>query len=120
MRVIPLTLVSTPELGAKVPFTNETDIVSQMEKIPRDLAKNRDPLDRLRQQPMSSVRERLSSNAKAESVTRVLNWAVQRGAKPDLPQPKMLHTGACRADLEEGSPAIRCGDSSVHGRGLPL
>jgi hypothetical protein len=74
-----------------VPLTNEIDVVSKMEKILRDLAGNRDLLNRLRQQGMSYVRERLTWDAKAESVTRVLNWAARRGPKPDLPPPKMLH-----------------------------
>ena len=77
-------------VGYKVPLTNEIDIVSQMERILRDLAGNRDLLNRLRQQGMSYVREQLTWDAKAESVTRVLNWAVRRGPKPDLLPPKML------------------------------
>jgi glycosyltransferase involved in cell wall biosynthesis len=80
-----------PGVGCKVPLTNEIDVVSKMEKILRDLAGNRDLLNRLRQQGMSYVRERLTWDAKAESVTRVLNWAARRGPKPDLPPPKMLH-----------------------------
>ena len=80
-----------PEVGYKVPLTNETDVVSQMEKILTHLAGNRELLNRLRQQGMSYVRERLTWDAKAESITRVLNWAVRRGPKPDLPPPKILH-----------------------------
>jgi glycosyltransferase involved in cell wall biosynthesis len=79
-----------PGVGCKVPLTNETDVVSQMEKILRDLAGNRDLLNRLRQQGMSYVRERLTWDAKAESVTWVLNWAVRQGPKPDLPPPKVV------------------------------
>jgi len=66
-------------------------MVSQMEKILTDLAHDRGGLARLRQQGMSYARERLTWDAKAQSVTRVLNWAVGRGPKPDLPAPKMLH-----------------------------
>ena len=80
-----------PEVGYKVPLTNESDMVSQIEKILADLASNRDLLNRLRQQGMSYARERLTWDAKAESTTRVLNWAVGRGPKPDLLPPKMLH-----------------------------
>jgi glycosyltransferase involved in cell wall biosynthesis len=80
-----------PEVGYKVPLTNEIDAVAQMEKILTDLAGNRDNLNRLRRQGMSYVRERLTWEAKAQSVTRVLNWAVRRGTKPDLLPPKMLH-----------------------------
>jgi glycosyltransferase involved in cell wall biosynthesis len=80
-----------PEVGYKVPLTNETGVVSQMQKILRDLAGNRDLLNRLRQQGMSYARERLTWDAKAQSTTQVLNWAVRRGPKPSLPPPKMLH-----------------------------
>ncbi len=79
-----------PEVGYKVPLTNESEFVSQMETILTDLAGNRDLLNRLRQQGMSYARERLTWDAKAQSTTQVLNWAVRRGPKPDLPPPKVL------------------------------
>ena len=79
-----------PEVGYKVPVTNESEFVAQMERILTDLAANRDLLNRLRQQGMSYARECLTWDAKAQSTTRVLNWAVRRGPKPDLPPPKML------------------------------
>jgi glycosyltransferase involved in cell wall biosynthesis len=80
-----------PDVGYKVPLTNESDVVSQIEKILAGLAQDRDLLNRLRQQGMSYARERLTWDAKAQSTTQVLNWVVRRGQKPDLPPPKMLH-----------------------------
>jgi glycosyltransferase involved in cell wall biosynthesis len=80
-----------PGVGCKVPLTNETEIASRMEKILSGLAQDRDLLHRLRQEGMSYARERLTWDAKAQSTTRVLNWAVRRSPKPDLPPPKMLH-----------------------------
>jgi glycosyltransferase involved in cell wall biosynthesis len=80
-----------PEVGFKVPLTNESEFVAQMEKILTELAGNRDLLNRLRQQGMCYARERLTWDAKAQSTTQVLNWAVRRGPKPNLPPPKMLH-----------------------------
>jgi len=79
-----------PEVGYKVPVTNESEFVSQMETILTELAGNRELLNRLRERGMSYARECLTWDAKAESTTRVLNWAVRRGPKPDLPPPKML------------------------------
>jgi glycosyltransferase involved in cell wall biosynthesis len=79
-----------PEVGYKVPLTNENEFVSRMEEILSDLAGNRDLLSRLRQQGMSYAWERLTWDAKAQSTTQVLNWAVRRGPKPHLPPPKML------------------------------
>jgi glycosyltransferase involved in cell wall biosynthesis len=78
------------EVGFKVPLTNETEIVSRMEGILIDLAGDRSLLNRLRQQGMSYAQESLTWDAKAQSVTRVLNWAVRRAPKPALPPPKML------------------------------
>ncbi|PYJ66711.1 MAG: hypothetical protein DME76_16425 [Verrucomicrobia bacterium] len=79
-----------PGVGYKVAVTTENDIVAQMEKILTELAYNRDRLEQLRRQGMAYVRERLTWDAKAQSITRVLHWAVGRGPKPDLLPPKML------------------------------
>lgn len=80
-----------PEVGCKVPLTNESDMVSQMEKILANLANNPDLLSRLRQRGVSYARECLTWDAKAQRTTQILNWVVGRGPKPDLPPPKMLH-----------------------------
>jgi glycosyltransferase involved in cell wall biosynthesis len=80
-----------PAVGYKVPLTNESDMVSRIERILSDLAENRDLLNRLREQGMAYARECLTWDAKAQSTTRVLTWAVGRGLKPDLVPPKMLH-----------------------------
>ena len=87
-----------PEVGYKVPLTNENDIVAQMEKILFELANDRDRLGQLRRQGMAYVRECLTWDAKAQSTARVLRWAVRRGPKPDLPPPKMRR-------LERASPS---------------
>src|SRR6266513_706374 len=84
-----------PEVGYKVPLRNESDMVAQMERILTELAHNRDRLEQLRRQGMAYVRECLTWDAKAERTTRVLNWAVRRGPKPDLPPPKMLCHSNC-------------------------
>jgi hypothetical protein len=61
-----------------------------MEGILTELAHNRDLLKQLRQRGMAYVRECLTWDAKAQATTRVLNWAVRRGPKPELPPPKLL------------------------------
>lgn len=81
-----------PEVGYKVTLTNESDMVSQMEKILTGLATDRDLLNRLRRQGMAYARERLTWDAKAQSTTRVLDWVVRRAPKPDLPPPKVLYS----------------------------
>jgi len=79
-----------PEVGYKVPLTNEAEMVLQMEKILADLARNRHVLNRIRQRGMSYAQECLTWEAKAQSVTKVLSWVSQQGPKPHLPPPKML------------------------------
>jgi glycosyltransferase involved in cell wall biosynthesis len=81
-----------PKVGYKVPLTNESEFVSQMETILTELVGNRELLNRLREQGMSYARECLTWDAKAERTTLVLNWVSGRGPKPDLPPPKALHT----------------------------
>jgi glycosyltransferase involved in cell wall biosynthesis len=78
------------EVGYKVPLTNESDIVAQMQKILGELAANPEQLEQLRRQGMAYVRDRLTWEAKAQYVTRILQWAIGKGAKPDLPPPKVL------------------------------
>jgi glycosyltransferase involved in cell wall biosynthesis len=79
------------DVGYKVPLTNESEFVSQMESILEELANNRDLLARLRERGMSYARGRLTWEAKARSTTQILNWVLGRGPKPMLLPPKMLH-----------------------------
>jgi glycosyltransferase involved in cell wall biosynthesis len=74
-----------PEVGYKVPPSNEEEVVRQMERILNDLAANRDLLYRLRRQGLSYAKECLTWDAKAYSTALVLHWVVGRGPKPDLP-----------------------------------
>jgi hypothetical protein len=66
-------------------------MVVHLEKALTELAHNRDQLDRLRQQGMAYVRERLTWEAKAHDTTKVLHWVLHQRAKPDLLPPKALH-----------------------------
>jgi glycosyltransferase involved in cell wall biosynthesis len=79
-----------PEVGFKVPLTNENDVVLQIERILAKLARDSGLLERLRQQGMRYARECLSWDKKAQIVTQVLRWAVGQGPKPGLPPPKAL------------------------------
>jgi glycosyltransferase involved in cell wall biosynthesis len=80
-------------VGYKVPLTNESDFVVKMETILNELARNRDRLKQLRRQGMAYARERLTWEAKAQDTSRVLQWALQRGPKPDFLPPKALAPG---------------------------
>jgi hypothetical protein len=65
-----------------------------------ELAGNRELLSRLRRQGISYARERLTWDAKAQDTTRVLNWVVRRGPKPNLPPPKELAKGPREHDTK--------------------
>jgi glycosyltransferase involved in cell wall biosynthesis len=87
-----------PDVGYKVPLTNENDVVAQIEKILTELVNNREHLEQLRRQAIVYARERLTWDAKAQDTTQVLRWVVGQGPKPDLPSPKALavDTGSSR------------------------
>lgn len=82
-----------PEVGYKVSLTNESDVVSQMERILVSLAQDRDRLEQLRAKGMSYARKHLTWEAKAQVVTQIVRWAMGRGPKPELPPPKILAAG---------------------------
>ena len=82
-----------PEVGYKVPLTNESDFVAEMGKILMELAHNRDRLEQLRRQGMIYAREHLTWDAKAQETTKVLNWVLRLGPKPDLLPPKIAAAG---------------------------
>lgn len=86
-----------PEVGYKVRLTNEEDVVSQIESVLRNLAEDRDLLERLQQQAVSYAREYLSWEAKAQVLTSIMHWALQQGPKPNLPPPKMLRLETARS-----------------------
>jgi len=79
------------EVGYKVPLTNESEVVAEIEKILANLSSNRELLNRLREGGISYARECLSWDAKARTLTAIMRWALRQGPKPNLPPPKALH-----------------------------
>jgi glycosyltransferase involved in cell wall biosynthesis len=86
-----------PEVGYKVPLTNESDIVAQLAKVLAELADDPELVNRLRQRGMAYARERLTWDAKAQDTTSVLLWVLRQGPKPDLQPPKALAAGVLAA-----------------------
>ena len=80
------------DIGYKVPLTNEADVVSRIEKILTGLARDRANLERLRQQGISYAWGCLSWDAKAQTLTQIMRWALRQGPKPNLSATKILHT----------------------------
>ncbi len=103
-----------PEIGYKVRLTNEDDVVSQMEGVLAELARDRTGLERVRKQGMAYARERLTWDAKAQDTTRVLRWVTGQGPKPDFRPPKVLTTDvespSRNAAPFAGTPALRKGN----------
>ncbi len=73
-----------PEVGYKVPLTNESDVVAQMEKILTELAHDRDRLEQLRRQGMAYARESLTWDAKARAATSSPQLGRAAGAEARL------------------------------------
>jgi glycosyltransferase involved in cell wall biosynthesis len=82
-----------PDVGYKVPLTNENDVVTHMEKVLAELVSNRGLLERLRREGMTYARERLTWDAKAQDTTKVLHWVLGLSPKPDFLPPKALPVG---------------------------
>ena len=78
------------DVGFKARLTNEGDVVAQLEGALSEIEADRELLKRLRRQGMTYARERLTWEAKARDTTRVLQWVLQRGPRPDFPPPKVL------------------------------
>ena len=79
-----------PEVGFKVPLTNENDFVLQLQEVLARVVGDRKLLERLRQQGMAYAQERLTWDAKAKETTKVLEWALRQGPKPDRLPPKTI------------------------------
>lgn len=78
------------EVGYKVVLTNENDVVAQVEEILTALARDRGNLEQLRERGMAYARKCFTWDAKAQTITGVLEWTVRGGPKPDLPPPRVL------------------------------
>ncbi len=74
-------------------LTNEADVVLQIEQILRRFAQDGDRLERLKEQAVAYAIDYLSWDAKEQTITSIMRWALRQGAKPNLPPPKMLEVG---------------------------
>jgi glycosyltransferase involved in cell wall biosynthesis len=79
-----------PDIGYKIPMSNEDDMILELESILKHLAEDRTHLETLRQQGMAYVREHLTWDSKARVVTDILLWVLGRASKPKLPPPVRL------------------------------
>jgi glycosyltransferase involved in cell wall biosynthesis len=94
-----------PEVGFKVPLTNESDVVFQIEKVLAELARDRGLLERLSQQGVRYARECLSWDRKAQIMAEILSWAVGQGPKPDLQPSKTLRPRRANRRMADPLPA---------------
>ena len=89
-----------PDVGYKIPLTNENDFVAQMENILTELAQNRDQLNRLRRQGMAYAKERLTWEAKAQDTTRSPAVGLRRGPNQIFCRRKPLVKNTIRISQE--------------------
>jgi glycosyltransferase involved in cell wall biosynthesis len=80
----------TPDVGYKLPMTNEDDMVATLESVLKNLAEDRNHLNKLSERGMAFVRENLTWDRKARVMTEILLWATGRGPKPDLEPPRRM------------------------------
>ena len=71
-------------VGFKVELTNEDDVVRQIRETLQKVANHPEVLDTMRQEGIRYARERLTWDAKAQTMTRILNWVLGRASKPQL------------------------------------
>ena len=74
--------IVNPDVGFKIPMSNEDDMILKLESVLKNLAENRNNLSNLRQRGMAYAREHLTWDGKARVTTDILLWATQRGPKP--------------------------------------
>lgn len=91
--------IVTPDIGYKVPLTNERQLVHSLESVLMRLASDREHLERLRRQGMTYARANLTWDGKARAVTEVLHWVTGHAPKPALFPPRSggFATPAARA-----------------------
>jgi len=82
--------IVTPQVGYKIPLTNEADLILKLESVLKHLADDRNHLETLRQEGMAYAREHLTWDGKARVVSKVLYWATGHGPKPALQPPERL------------------------------
>jgi glycosyltransferase involved in cell wall biosynthesis len=79
-----------PDLGFKVPLTNESDLISRIEEILRSLEQDRALLNRLRNRGMSYARDCLTWDVKALTLTAIMRWTLGQAPKPCLTPPEAV------------------------------
>ena len=94
-----------PEIGFKVPLTDEEDVVFQIEAILSNLHGDQGLLEQLRQQGMRYARQCLSWERKAQVTSQVLTWAVGQGPKPDLLPRQRTTSAKLLTDSSMSSPS---------------
>ena len=80
--------IVNPNVGFKLPLTNEADVAYQIERVLTTLAQDPALVRRLKENCIRHAIENLSWYGKAQSMTKILNWSVGRGPRPDFAPPR--------------------------------
>jgi glycosyltransferase involved in cell wall biosynthesis len=97
--------VVNPEVGYKIPMSNEDDMILEIASILRTLAQDRNQLNSLSERGMAYVREHLTWERKVRVMTDILLWATGRGPKPKLQPPGRVTTLVGRNYLRKADTA---------------
>jgi glycosyltransferase involved in cell wall biosynthesis len=95
--------VVNPDVGYKIPMSNENEMISKLESVLKKLGDDRNHLENLRERGMAYARESLTYDAKARVMTDILLWATGRGPKPHLQPPRRPVAVAQNADCPEAT-----------------
>lgn len=77
----------TPDVGVAVPLGTRAEIVAHLGRALEQLCADPARVDALGRACVTRVAERFTWARKAETVTRIWDWVLGRGPKPDLPPP---------------------------------
>jgi glycosyltransferase involved in cell wall biosynthesis len=107
--------VVNPEVGYKIPMSNEDDMILNIETVLKSLATDRNHLNSLSERGTAYVREHLTWDRKVRLMTDILLWATGRGPKPKLQPPDRVSPLAGRKYLRNAETAEAISTDIIHG-----
>jgi glycosyltransferase involved in cell wall biosynthesis len=97
--------VVNPQIGYKIPMSNEDDMVLNIESVLTNLAEDRNQLQNLSERGMAYVREHLTWDKRVRVMNDILLWATGRGPKPMLLPPDRATPFVGRKNLRNAESA---------------
>ncbi|MGE0645956.1 MAG: glycosyltransferase family 4 protein [Nitrospira sp.] len=79
--------IVNPQVGYKVPLTDEGEMITKIEEILTHLSRDRSRLVDLQREGMAYARHTLDWDGKAKIMSKILRWSVGQSRKPYFPPP---------------------------------